>query len=139
MEFQGKVLVVSPVQSGVSARGTEWQKLDFVVEQMNVQYPKKAAFTLMGADRIKNNPVTVGMEVQVSFDIDAHEYNGKWFNSVNAWQIQQVVNGQVINNRPQTAQVGQGWQPQPQGYPQPQSMPMPVQPVQGAEGGELPF
>lgn len=29
----------------------------------------------------------VGEEVTVSFDINAREFNGKWWNSVNAWQV----------------------------------------------------
>lgn len=29
----------------------------------------------------------VGEEVTVSFDINAREFNGKWWNSVNAWNV----------------------------------------------------
>ncbi len=28
-----------------------------------------------------------GEEILVSFDIDAHEYNGRWFNNVRAWNV----------------------------------------------------
>jgi len=26
----------------------------------------------------------------VSFDIDAHEYNGRWFNDISAWNVARV-------------------------------------------------
>ena len=29
----------------------------------------------------------VGKTVTVSFDIDAHEYEGRWFNELNAWGV----------------------------------------------------
>ena len=31
-----------------------------------------------------------GEEILVSFDIDAHEYQGRWFNSIKAWNVQRV-------------------------------------------------
>ena len=32
----------------------------------------------------------IGEEISVSFDIDAHEYNGRWFNNVRAWNVVKV-------------------------------------------------
>ena len=34
----------------------------------------------------------VGKTVTVSFDIDAHEYEGRWFNELNAWGIMEYMN-----------------------------------------------
>jgi hypothetical protein len=44
-------------------------------------------FEVFGEDRIKKFNVQQGQEVTVSFDIDAHEYNGRWFNEVRAWDV----------------------------------------------------
>ena len=58
----------------------------------------------------------VGEEVTVSFDINAREYNGKWYNSVNAWQVvrqsgQQAPMQGGYNMTPQTgAQAAQAAQ-----------------------------
>lgn len=30
--------------------------------------------------------IQIGAEMTVSFDIDAHEYNGRWFNDIRAWR-----------------------------------------------------
>ena len=43
-------------------------------------------FTVFGEDRLREMNITVGAEMTVSFDIDAHEYNGRWFNDIRAWR-----------------------------------------------------
>ena len=77
-----------PERSGVSARG-EWKAQDFVLETHDA-YPRKMVFGVFGADRLARFNIQVGQEVTVSFDIDAHEYQGRWFNSVRAWNVQRV-------------------------------------------------
>ena len=88
MEIQGKVIAVLPERSGVSARG-EWKSQTYVIETQE-QYPKKMAFDVFGADRIANFGIQFGEVINVSFDIDAHEYQGRWFNSIRAWNVTKV-------------------------------------------------
>ena len=88
MEIQGKVIAVLEARSGVSARG-EWKSQDYVIETHDA-YPRKMVFGVFGADRISRFNIQVGQEVTVSFDIDAHEYQGRWFNSIRAWNIQRI-------------------------------------------------
>ena len=88
MELQGKVIAVLPERSGVSARG-EWKTQDYVIDTHD-QYPRKMVFNVFGADRIAQFAIKAGEEITVSFDIDAHEYQGRWFNSIRAWNIQRV-------------------------------------------------
>ena len=88
MELQGKVIAVLPERSGVSARG-EWKAQSFVIET-HEQYPKKLCFDVFGADRLAQFNIQSGEELLVSFDIDAHEYQGRWFNSIRAFDVRQV-------------------------------------------------
>ena len=88
MELQGKVIAVLPEKSGVSARG-EWKAQSFVIET-HEQYPKKLVFDVLGADRLAQFNIQSGEEINVSFDIDAHEYQGRWYNSVRAWNVVKV-------------------------------------------------
>ena len=88
MELQGKVIAVLPERSGVSARG-EWKAQSFVIET-HEQYPKKLCFDVFGADRLAQFNIQSGEELLVSFDIDAHEYQGRWFNSIRAWNVTKV-------------------------------------------------
>lgn len=85
MEIQGKVIAVLPERSGVSARG-EWKSQTYVIE-IQEQYPKKMAFDVFGADRIANFGIQFGEVINVSFDIDAHEYQGRYFNQIRAWNV----------------------------------------------------
>lgn len=88
MEIQGKVIAVLPERSGVSARG-EWKSQTYVIETQE-QYPKKMAFDVFGADRIASFSIHSGEVVNVSFDIDAHEYQGRYFNQIRAWNVTKV-------------------------------------------------
>lgn len=85
MEIQGKVIAVLPERSGVSARG-EWKSQTYVIETQE-QYPKKMAFDVFGADRIASFGIQFGEVINVSFDIDAHEYQGRYFNQIRAWNV----------------------------------------------------
>ena len=82
MELQGRVIAVLPERSGTSARG-EWKSQSFVIET-HEQYPRKMVFDVFGADRLAQFNIKSGEEITVSFDIDAHEYNGRWFNNIRA-------------------------------------------------------
>ena len=88
MELQGKVIVALPERSGVSSRG-EWKSQDFVIET-HESYPHKMVFSVFGVERLQRFNIQVGQEVLVSFDIDAHEYNGRWFNSIRAFDVRLV-------------------------------------------------
>ena len=88
MEIQGKVIAVLPERSGVSARG-EWKSQTYVIETQE-QYPKKMAFDVFGADRLAQFNIHSGEVINVSFDIDAHEYQGRYFNQIRAWNVTKV-------------------------------------------------
>ena len=87
MELTGLVIAVLPARSGVSARtGNAWMTKDFVIEVPG-EYPKKCTFTIYGEDRIKQLNVKQNETVTVHFNIDAHEYQGRWFNEIRCYNI----------------------------------------------------
>lgn len=147
MEIQGKIIAVLPERSGISARG-EWKCQTYVIETQE-QYPKKMAFDVFGADRIVNFGIQVGMVVDVSFDIDAHEYQGRYFNQIRAWDVKNVAQqnpAQGVNyngNAQAGAQAAQSAQPSA-GAPNPMNPNNPFPPAQqpGTPAGksdDLPF
>ena len=85
MEIQGKIIVVLPERSGVSQRGNQWRSISYVLETQE-QYPKKLVFDVTN-DKIDQLNIQLGEILTVQFDINAREYNGRWFNSVNAWNV----------------------------------------------------
>ena len=112
MDITGKIIAVLPTRSGTSAKGTKWSSQTAVIET-HEQYPKKVAFDVLG-EKITEFNLQVGEEVTVSFDINAREFNGKWFNSVNAWKVvrEHVPAQGGYNTNPQAgAQAAQAAQP----------------------------
>lgn len=53
-------------------------------------YPKRMVFEVFGEERIRSFNIQNGQDVVVSFEIDAHEYQGRWFNEVRAWNVKPV-------------------------------------------------
>ena len=85
MEMTGVVIAILPERSGTSQRG-EWKSQSFVIETQE-QYPKHLCFEVFGADRIAQFNIKGGETITVQFDIDARQYQDRWFNSIKAWNI----------------------------------------------------
>ena len=124
-EISGQIIAVLPTRSGTSAKGTVWSSQTAVIETRE-QYPKKVAFDVFGADRITQFNLQVGEYVTVSYDIDAHEYQGRWFNAVRAWN---VVRANQATQQP----------PQPPVNAQPQAPFPPQQQTAQQDESGLPF
>ena len=86
MDLNGTVVTILPEQR-FNGKNGEVVKNQFVIEH-GVQYKKKAVFSVLGEDRWKQMNVVLGADVQVSFDVDAREWNGKWFGELLAWRVQ---------------------------------------------------
>ena len=96
MEITGRIIAVMPPRGGISQRtGNSWKTQDFVIET-HEQYPKKCVFTVFGEDKLTQMNIQQGDELTVSFDIDAHEYNGRWFNDIRAWKVERVQAMQTV-------------------------------------------
>ena len=128
MELQGKVIAVLPARSGVSARG-ECKSQSFVIETHD-NFPRKMAFDVLGEERLTRFNIQLGQEVNVSFDIDAHEYNGRWFNNIRAFDVRLVDPNTVAAPAAQAA---------PAAPQQPANAPFPPQPEQSNSDDDLPF
>ena len=89
MELAGKVIAVLEPRGGVSKTGNEWKVQEYVIETHD-QYPKKMCFDVFGADKIAQFNIQAGEELNVFFDVDAREWNGRWFNSIRAWKVERV-------------------------------------------------
>lgn len=93
MDFKGKVIMVMPVTTGTSKAGKPWSKQDFVVETVGSQYPKKAALTLWGEDKINQYDLQPGLEATFHIELESREYNGRWYTEARAWKIEWTAEG----------------------------------------------
>ncbi len=113
---------------------------EFVIETVDSQYPRKFVFTVFGADRLQRFNIQIGQVVLVAFDIDAHEWNGRWFNDIRAYDVRPA------NQMPSqgTAPAGQSApayaQPAPAQSPAAASAVQPQDPMVGGDDkDDLPF
>ncbi len=124
MEVEGRIIQKLDPVSGVSKAGNNWSKQEYVLETQEA-YPKKIFFSFFG-DRANQYPLNVGDTVRLSFDIDSHEFNGRWFTNINGWKAEKID------------ATGGGTQPQQAAA---QAQPMPPMPDfnTGDSTDDLPF
>ena len=130
MELQGKIIAALDVKSGVSKRGSDYKVQEFVLETVDGQFTRKMVFTVFGEDRLQRFNIQPGQDVTVSFDIDAHEYNGRWFNSIRAFDVRPIGNN-AVNTPPVT-------DPQPPFPQQPPTSNPPYEPPVAQPGSAEP-
>ena len=133
MELTGKFIAVMEPRSGVSSRtGNSWMTQEYVIEVPGT-YPKKCLFNIFGEDRIKQFNIQMGEDITIQFDIDAREYNGRWFNDIRAYN---VMRGQ----QPMAVSADATPFP-PQGAPSGATAPFPPAQEPAGEGSadDLPF
>lgn len=88
MELTAKLIQVLPLQSGVSKNG-EWKKQDIIVET-DGQYPKKICISIWG-DKANEAILQIGNILNISFDVESREYNGRWYTDVKAWRVEAAI------------------------------------------------
>lgn len=119
MRVQGTIIAALEKRSGVSkSNGNEWSAQDFVISRENNRH---MVFKVFGEENIAR--FQLGQQVDIEVYIDAREYNGRWYNSIDyiapKTDVQPTANTQPIaqpiptqNAAPQYAQ------PQPVNFAQ---------------------
>lgn len=107
MELAGKVIAILEPKGGVSkSTGNPWKTQDYVIET-HEQFPRRMVFNVFGEDKINQFNIQLNEEINVFFDINAREYQGRWFNDIRAWRIDRNVGDQaaapVVNAQPVSA------------------------------------
>lgn len=141
---RGTITFMSDVQSGMSQNGNPWYRQTIVVDVagFNGSY-RKVALQASGNLVQDLEGAMIGDKVDISYQVTAREWNGKWYNNVDLYkveflepampQMQQPVAPAYPQN-PQFPQYPQQPQPQvnPQMYPQ---TPAPAAPAAPAPRG----
>ena len=141
----GQIVQILPLQQGVSQKtGTPWMTAQYIIEHEGGQYPRRMVFDVKGQQRIQEMNLQVGEQVMLHLNIDCREYQGKYYNSIEAWKVerpgQQMVQQPMQGYQQMPPQQVYQQQPMQQAAPAPfhqQAAPAPQQ-VQGQQG-QLPF
>ena len=127
MELQGRVIYISEPRTGISkSTGNPWMTQDYVIET-HEQFPKRMMFNVFGEEKIKQFNIQLGEELNVFFDINCREYQGKYFNDIRAWRVDRVDPNQPAGSVPAAGSIDAAAQQPP--FAQ-QPVQAPQQPVQ---------
>ena len=85
MQLTAKLIQLLPLQTGTGKNGP-WKKQDVIVETGG-SYPKKICVSIWG-DKINESVLKVGNSLNIDFDIESREYNGRWYTDVKARKVE---------------------------------------------------
>ena len=88
MEVKGRIIQKLDPLSGTSKAGNQWSKQEYVLETIE-NFPRKIFFDFFG-DRANQYPLNVGDLVNLSFDIESREYQGRWYTSIRGWKAEKI-------------------------------------------------
>ncbi len=107
MEITGLLVKQTTVREGVSkTTGNPWKAAEYLVE-IPGQYPRHINFRVTDGQvgRIARFDGLVGKMVTVSFDLDAHEFEGKWYNEPTAWGVKEYIDQTTLQANIAAAQA----------------------------------
>ena len=89
MEYKakGKVILIGPEQ----VKSEKFTMKEFVIQTQDEKYPQSINFQISNNNIAQLNGVNVGEEVEVSFDIRGNEFNGKYYNKLNAFKVESLI------------------------------------------------
>ncbi len=121
MQLTAKLIQVLPLQTGTGRNG-EWKKQDVIVET-DGQYPKKICISIWG-DKANEAVLQIGNILDIQFDVESREYNGRWYTDVKAWKVDLANAAAADNNAP---------------FPTMDQMPAPPVDFSSDDADDLPF
>ena len=117
-----KLVEVTDITSGTSKSGNDWTKATAVIEKVEGNYTDTYPLLVFG-DKIQEAQALIGAAVDVKFNVQARQYNGRWYTDLGLRFISAAV-----TERP-------ALQPKPAPAPAPQ----PQHAQEDDPDGDLPF
>lgn len=104
---RGKVFLKGSIITGISHKGTEWHRENILLDiPIKGRASKKISLSLFGPDINDFDDINEGDNVEISYFVEAREYQGKWFNDVKYWSVTKITETQAqtttVSKEPQT-------------------------------------
>lgn len=101
VKFTGKIIAAGQVQMGTSQNGTQWSSQEYVIEELNQQYPSRAVIQVYGSDKIQQFGIQVGEIITANIGLKAHQSrDGRWFNQLDCWKVERPNGQQQMQTYP---------------------------------------
>lgn len=90
-QSKGTISEMSEVQSGTSQNGYQWQRMTIILDIPGFQGSIiKQAFQVTGDDVNDVLLYNIGDRVEVSWSLNARNWNGRWYNNVDLVKIKSL-------------------------------------------------
>lgn len=94
MQEHGRIICVMQPRTGASQRtGEQWFSQDYVI-LIDGRYERRVAFSIWGLENNRRANLQLGEYVTIHCEVEAHEYEGRWFNEVRCYDVEK--NGQSV-------------------------------------------
>ena len=88
---RGTICDMTDVQSGKSASGREWQRMNLILDTPGYQGATYKVVFQVNGDHVKDTLLfNRGDKVEVGFSVYAREWNGKWYNNLDLVSIKNL-------------------------------------------------
>ena len=91
MEFTGIIIEECGITTGEGQNGP-WKMARYVIESIE-RFPRRIAFDVSDGQtgRIERLGIKQGLRMKIFFDIDARQFEGKWYNSVHVYDARVIA------------------------------------------------
>jgi hypothetical protein len=83
LTMKGAIKLINPIK----VISDKFSVREFVITTAD-KYPQEVIFQTVNDKMDIITPYGQGQEVTVSFNVRGREYNGKWYNTLDAWKVQ---------------------------------------------------
>lgn len=93
---QGTIAVLGEIQSGVSQNGNGWARQQVIIDVAGYNGSFRKVALQAGTSQVQDmQSMQVGDKVEFSYQVTAREYNGRWYNNVDLFRIEQLKQSSV--------------------------------------------
>lgn len=139
VKFTGKIIAAGQVQMGTSQNGTQWSSCEYVIEELNEQYPSRTVIQVYGSDKLQQFNIQLGEIITAHIGLKARQSKeGRWFNQLDCWKVERPN----VQQQGQVSQNSQYAPPQQQFPPQVNASGQATQQgvqYSGGQQGNIPF
>ena len=83
LTMKGAIKLINPIK----VISDKFSVREFVITTPDAKYPQEVIFQTVNDKMDIIAPYGVGQEVTVSFNVRGREYNGKYYNTLDAWKV----------------------------------------------------
>lgn len=88
----GRIIAKGEIKTGPTTNGGTWSRQDCVIEVTTGENSHKDVAVSLNTEQIEQlKNVPLGAVIEVEYYVTAREWNGRWFNNVNAKEVKVVT------------------------------------------------